>query len=251
MVPISCRRHIEETSNPNILRIAMSVSIPIASNMTNNFTAPVLDNDTLQQRLSQGVAIGGNKGSLTRCADKYRQFAAEILNAPSKETDSSQPAVSDGVGTSDGGTTQVSKAEAVKTSKQRLKRELRLYNVEFQKAALSLRATLNDVRSTRAATAELVTKSTDLENRSKVLLAELPTAKRARRNKEEHEALAKMANARPSRRVLTEKLSTLEAEKKAAVAESDRVAEETAVREKQFHLLLQSMLDLKRALQQE
>ena len=193
------------------------------------FAAPTLDNETLELRLSQGVGSGGSRGSLSRCATRYREFLAVFLSTQRDD----------------------SLADAIETCKQDLEREIGLYQVEFRKKSLSVQAMLEDVATVDKALARVDGVLDDLEKATKRLHEEQPPAKRVRHNKEEYEALAKMANSRPSRRVLIEKMETLEADKAEAETETSRSENDVSVREKQFHLLMQCMTDLKRSLAED
>ena len=72
-----------------------------------------------------------------------------------------------------------------------------------------------------------------------------PGVKQSRRQKEEYEALAKMANHRESRRVLEQKLIAINSETLATEQTQKHLLDELTERETQFQLLIQIMLDLK------
>ena len=166
------------------------------------FAAPTLDNETLELRLSQGVGSGRSRGSLSRCATRYREFLAVFLSTQRDDY----------------------LADAIEACKQDLEREIGLYQVEFRKKSLSVQAMLEDVATVDKALARVDGVLDDLEKATKRLHEEQPPAKRVRHNKEEYEALAKMANSRPSRRVLIEKMETLEAETETSRIENDRAS---------------------------
>lgn len=175
------------------------------------------------------MGTGGTRGSLSKCAAKYREFLSNFLS------DSKDAAL----------------AEAIETSKQSLEREMSLYGVECQKAALNLRATFADIEATDAEISkmqgQIETRKRDIEK----LRISQPEAKRVRLQKEECEALAKMANARPSQGVLRQRLKQAKADQDAAAEAAKRVNEDLSVREKQFNLLVQCMLDLKESLKED
>jgi chromosome segregation ATPase len=188
------------------------------------FQAPPLENSVLQQRLTQGVG-GGNaaRGSLSRCAVQYREFLKHYLAA-------------------DGD------AETIETLKQDLTRDFELYLVEMKKVSLSTQAAVADTKQLETEMTQVQSKIQKLQADIEVLRNEQPKARQIRRNLEEYEALAKMANTRPSRRVLEERMATVKQELEEVEVEAQKNREEKAIREKQFHLFMQSLFDLKESL---
>jgi chromosome segregation ATPase len=188
---------------------------------------PPLDNEVLRKRLLQGVGAGtAARGSLSKCALKYRDFVTRY-SAPGDD------------------------ADAVEATKQELVRELNLYQVEMSKVGLSVQAANADAAlmdtEREAVAAQMAAVQQDID----ALRKAHPEAKQVRRNLEEYEALAKMANTRPSRRILEVKKAKIDAEWKQVEASVQSNREEKALREKQFHLFMQSLFDLKESLAED
>jgi chromosome segregation ATPase len=190
-------------------------------------SAPPLDNAVLRQRLLQGVGAGtAARGSLSKCALKYRDFVARYQDAAGD-------------------------ADAVESTKQDLVRELNLYQVEMTKVGLSVQAANADAaqidKEREAVAAQIAAAQKDID----ALRKAHPEAKQVRRNLEEYEALAKMANTRPSRLTLERKKAKIDAELKEVEESVQTNREEKALREKQFHLFMQSLFDLKESLAED
>jgi hypothetical protein len=188
---------------------------------------PPLVTETLQYRLDTGNIgkSGGQRGSLTRCAQKYGSFQSKLL---AKEAD----------------------AEAIEGSKQDLAQELQLYKLELTKLVLLQRSLQEQVDLNQEAEIER-------ESRLEELTREVQESQlQANRSQEtqscylEYEALAKLANenhVQPSRK-LKEQIAQIDEEIKGFQQQETEMDKTLKVRETQFQLLIQYMLDLKRSL---
>mmetsp|Transcript_11522 Transcript_11522/g.16900 ORF Transcript_11522/g.16900 Transcript_11522/m.16900 type:complete len:225 (+) Transcript_11522:117-791(+) len=190
------------------------------------FQAPPLENGILQQRLVQGVGGGtAARGSLSKCAIKYRDFASKFRACED--------------------------ADAIKALKQDLIQEFQLYQLEMRKIALSVHAAEVDAEEIISEISAVKLQREATEKEIEDLRKEHPDAKQVRRNLEEYEALAKLANTRPPRREL--ELHTDEIKQQLAHVEDEtqKNRDEKSLREKQFHLFMQSLFDLKESLAED
>lgn len=190
------------------------------------FSAPALDNVILRQRLVQGVGAGNAaRGSLSKCAIKYREFLTRYLAGEDADT--------------------------VETAKQDLEREIHLYKVEMKRVALSLQASNTDTERVDAQITDVQAEIESMQAEIEALRKEHPEAKQVRRNIEEYEALAKMASTRPSRRILEERTAKVKKELEGFEISTLKNREEKSIREKQFQLFIQSLFDLKESLAED
>mmetsp|Transcript_5725 Transcript_5725/g.9927 ORF Transcript_5725/g.9927 Transcript_5725/m.9927 type:complete len:242 (-) Transcript_5725:91-816(-) len=188
---------------------------------------PILDLDTLRERLFTGGG-GASRGSLSRCARLYRDFVKRVLSThddPSSVTDEM--------------------TDEIEAAKQVLQRELRLHALEMRKLVLVAAAAEAELARYDAAQAQIESDTEACRKEIEELKVKLTHEKRVRRNREEYESLAKVANARPAKRRTAHKLDQVRREIGQVKAEEARSARELEVREKQFQLLMQSILDLK------
>jgi hypothetical protein len=186
------------------------------------------DTATLHRRLEQGIAGSiSSRGSLTKCATKYKIFLEKIF---SEQRDDN------------------TLAEAIETCKGDLIRELQLYTQDMRRIAARISMV---VAESKGIDKQVETVMLEISQETKLLhdmQQQFPIAKQIRRQKEEYEALAKMANHRESRRVLDEKLASINLETLQTAQSQKLLLEEMAEREQHFQLFLQIMLDLKAGL---
>lgn len=206
----------------------MVESSSTAATDTGSFTsAPPLDNEILQKRLLQGVGAGtAARGSLSKCALKYHDFLSHYRS-------------------------EAQDADAIEAAKQELVRELQLYEVEMTKVGLSVQAANADAVRLDEERDSVQAQIDAVQAEIATIRKEHPEAKQVRRNLEEYEALAKMANTRPSRRVLEEKKAKVDSALKEVEESVQNNRDEKALREKQFHLFMQSLFDLKESLAED
>ena len=191
---------------------------------------PPLVTETLQHRLITGniSKLGGQRGSLTRCAQRYGAFRSKL-------------------------TAEKPDAEAIETSKQELSKELNLYKLEITKLILLQKNLEAQVAQNNQMEAE---KSKAIEALAEEVAESQGEAHRWQETRKcymDYENLAKLANANHSQPTskLKEQISQVQEEIEKFQKEQESVDEVLAVRETQFQLLMQYMLDLKRSLSEE
>lgn len=193
---------------------------------SDGFSPPALDQTILRQRLVQGVGAGNAvRGSLSKCANKYREFLRIYFSGEG--------------------------ADAVETAKQDLIRDINLYQVDMKKIVLSLLALEEDTRVVETDIADTEDQIERVRKEIEELRTEHPEAKQIRRNLEEYEALAKMAGTRPARRLLEERTAEVQSELRSFETSILKNKERKSVREKQFRLFMRSMLDLKESIDED
>lgn len=188
-------------------------------------TPPALSNETLHQRLLTGTERkNGARGSLTKCATKFGALTAK-LNAP-------------------GGSTDLE----LQTIKDEFKREIRLFQVEMHKWMIMIQSAENELKDVTAQEQQLAAAVEKKKQEIQELRSQAGKVARSRKCWQEYETLAKMARQRPPRRILQAKMEKADADLENTKKQLSETTAESKVREKQFHLLIQCMLDLKRSL---
>jgi hypothetical protein len=188
---------------------------------------PALVTETLQYRLDTGniAKQGGQRGSLTRCAQKFGIFQSNLL--------ASQP-----------------DAAAIETAKQDLSQDLDMCKLELYKLILLQRNLDAQMELNQEAqdgrTAEIDRWSEEVRSSR----SEASQAQDMKRCFQEYEALAKLTNENhpQSAWALKEKLSKVEEQIEKLKQEETETGHLMKVREGQFQLLIQYMLDFKRSL---
>lgn len=188
---------------------------------------PPLVTETLQYRLDTGnlAKQGGQRGSLTRCAQKFGVFQSHLL--------AEQP-----------------DAEAIEAAKQDLSQDMGLCQLELYKLILLQRNLEAQVELNQKAQDNRQAEIDQWSEEVQSSLAEASQAQEMRRCFQEYEALAKLTNENhpQSSRTLKEQLSKVENEIQKLKQEEAETGHLIKVREGQFQLLIQYMLDLKRSL---
>eukprot|EP00542_Grammatophora_oceanica_P006774 CAMPEP_0194067488 /NCGR_PEP_ID=MMETSP0009_2-20130614/86587_1 /TAXON_ID=210454 /ORGANISM="Grammatophora oceanica, Strain CCMP 410" /LENGTH=210 /DNA_ID=CAMNT_0038720517 /DNA_START=126 /DNA_END=758 /DNA_ORIENTATION=+ len=179
----------------------------------------------LKSRLEHGLGVvAGARGSLTKCTVLYGAFLREVRAG--------------------GG-----EAEEIERCKTMLETELKLYQVETKKTLRKLvRLQGPDMDELSEECAKLEVQIEATKKRVAGLQSAYPNEKQSRGHKVEYESLAKMANKREPSRVLRKKLSTLQEETEQLQESNKGLESQTQLRERQYHLLLQSILDMKASL---
>jgi hypothetical protein len=188
---------------------------------------PALEASTLQYRLETGniAKQGGQRGSLTRCAQKLGLYQSHLL--------ASHP-----------------DAEIIETSKQDLKQDIDLFKLELLKLILLQK----NLRTQVALNEEMIEdRQAEIDQSSEEVKAgqsEANLAQETKRCFEEYEAVAKMTNEMYPRstRELKDKLMTVRKQIEELKKEDAATAHILKVRESQFQLLIMYMTDLKRSL---
>jgi chromosome segregation ATPase len=188
---------------------------------------PPLSNETLHQRLLTGASTkGGSRGSLTRCAAKLGALHAK-LSTP-------------------GGSTSTDLE--IQQVKEELKREARLFQVEMRKWMIMIQSAEKELSNVKAQEQAIAARVQEKEREIQELRNEAASMARTKICWQEYETLAKLARQRPPRRVLQVKMVEADADLDKTRKQLYETAAESKVREKQFHLLIHCMLDLKRSL---
>jgi len=183
---------------------------------------PPLDNDAMQERLLM------HKGSLTRCVSRYREFAEQVLVPPLTE--------------------KCMDFSSIDSTADDLIRDLKRHDIEMRKLTLSANAANDQLifySSTTESTLSSISKINGEINKLKLSLSH---EKMVKKNREEYEALAKMASPFPARRETEEKLKLIQVEMDDVSRREESAIKELEVREKQFQLFVQSLFDLKSSL---
>jgi hypothetical protein len=190
---------------------------------------PPLVPEVLQYRLDTGNIgkSGGQRGSLTRCAQKYGTFRSKLLHDKD--------------------------AQAIETSKGELVQELQLFQLELVKLNLQQQILAAQVEENNTTQAEREARIEEEKSRVKEIQAKAQRAQETRNCWLEYEALAKLAQEKCSqpRRKLEQQIEQVKKELQDLKDQQESVNEVLQVRESQFQLLLQYMLDLKRSLNDE
>jgi hypothetical protein len=189
---------------------------------------PPLVTETLQYRLMTGniAKQGGQRGSLTRCAQKYGALQSKLQLS------------------------QTADAEAVESSKKELELELELYQLELTKLVLLQRNLQGQVELNQKAEVERDIRLEELSEEVQESQAQSNRSQETQSCYMEYEALAKLANESHSQssRKLRETIAQVQDGIKKFREEEAATDQILKVRETQFQLLLQYMLDLKRSL---
>jgi hypothetical protein len=133
-------------------------------------------------------------------------------------------------------------------SSQDLEREIQLYQVDMKKMLLQIKAHRMESKQLDQSLQEVEQRTSQERQALVELRTQVKRAKRSRSCLEEYEVLAKLANQRPPRRILEEGMNKVQQELTKVKQEETKAAHELITREKQFSLLMQCMLDLKRSL---
>lgn len=188
-------------------------------------TPPTLNNETVQQRLLTGASIkGGARGSLTRCATKFGLLTAK-LKTSEKENNAEVEAI-----------------------KEELKREVKLFRIEMHKWIVMVQSAEKELQQSFSWEQKIAANVEKKQQEIQELRAQAAKVARTRKNWQEYETLAKLARQRSPRRVLQAKMEKVNSDLEKTKKQLYETAAESKVREKQFHLLIQCMLDLKRSL---
>jgi hypothetical protein len=187
---------------------------------------PPITPETLQYRLDTGNIgkQGGQRSSLTRCAQKFGTLQYHLL--------ASNP-----------------DAEAIETSKVDLVRELELFELEMNKLLLWQQQLERQVRTNQE---EQWNREKELASLSQQVGESCRQARRARETQRcfaEYEALAKLINDNHPTAIdeLQHQIDAMKGELAEVEAETRTKDKVLKVREAQYQLLIQFMMDLKRS----
>ena len=207
---------------------------------TPTISPPSLSNETLRERILTGGGTGAARGSLTKVGSKYTNFLNSLLTT------------NDDNNIDDGNTSSSTAATAAAAAAAALETELSLHDIEIRKLLLSSKAsdynssqyttTLNNMQHT------LSSIQSDIQS----LTTKLVTERQIKHNRQEYNALAKMANDKlPPIRETQIELSNVQDEILSVQKEVKQALFELQVREKQMRVFMTSLNDLKSTLHEE
>ena len=198
--------------------------------MVSSDDIPLITTETLQYRLdTQNFGkSGGQRSSLTRCAQKYGAFRAELS---SKTPD----------------------AEVIEKSKNDLVREVELFDLEISKLILWQQNLERQVKLNGVAEAERKQKIADMEQKVDASRTLANKSLEQRNCLAEYESLAKVINENhpTSSMELQKQIDEIRAEISQLENESAKKDEIIKVREIQYQLLIQYIMDLKQSLKED
>lgn len=184
----------------------------------------------LQFRLDTGnlLAGGGQRASLTRCAQKYGAYQMNLQ--------ASQP-----------------NPEDIETAKDNLQRELQLFELEMTKLILWEKGLERQVQKNQGVIQRREQEMTTLQQAVTESTAAANHSVQTRNCQSEYEALARLINDKHStpQEELRSKIESIQTEQTRVDQEIAETEETLKVREAQFQLLIQYMLDLKRTLKED
>ena len=198
--------------------------------MVSNDDAPVITTETLQYRLdTQNFGkTGGQRSSLTRCAQKYGSFKAELSSTTPN-------------------------AQAIEKTKSELVREVELCDLELTKLILwqqNLEKQAQRNERIAAEREETIQAMKEKVNESRIVSNK---SMEQRNCLSEYESLARVINeSHPtSRAILQTQIDEMKTEIATLEKESAEKDEIIKVREAQYQLLIQYMTDLKQSLKED
>lgn len=207
---------------------------------SNQPVPPQVDVETLRKRIltKEGISLIPERGSLSKCALRFREFAQLSLVAAS--TNGCNNAIG-----------QVDHLSLLKSVKEELAREFQLHDLGMKKLALGAKAAESELDyyasladGTQSSIAEC---KEEINTLKKTLLHE----KQVLMNREEYETLAKMAASQPSSRLTKQQLEKVRGEIEEIRRKEHKAEKELGMKEKQFQLLMQSIYDLKSSLEED
>jgi len=138
--------------------------------------------------------------------------------------------------------------EAVDNTKDELVLELHLHQLEVDKTVAVGEACGREILQYSEIKDQMETEIAATRKEISALQARLDAERRVRRNREECEALAAIANAHPASRATKRKIDEIRGGLDVEMDKAARTTMELELREKQFALCLQSIFDLKSVL---
>lgn len=205
---------------------------------------PLLVTETLQYRLVTGniSKLGGQKGSLTRCVQKFGTLQSELKS----NNDSNKKNEDD-----NDNANEESESSSVQATKQELAHELELYRLEMTKLILLQQNLQSQVELNQQAKDDREAEIEQLSQQVQESQDQASQWQETRKCYLDYESLAKLVNENPHpSRKLKEQIAQIKhdiGEYQKQEASTDQVLK---VRESQFQLLVQYMLDLKRSLEE-
>jgi chromosome segregation ATPase len=213
-------------------KMSASTTAAISENATEEPTAfpPPITNAMLQFRLDTGSMLmsGGQRASLTRCAQKFGTYQATLQ--------AQQP-----------------NPEDIESAKDDLNRELELFELEMVKLILYEKGLERQVQENQERIAQRQNEIATLQETVKESSEYANQHLKTQNCLSEYEALAKLIHDKhpTSQEELQSKIRAVEKERSQVDLEIAETEETLKVREAQFQLLIQYMLDLKGSLKQD
>ncbi|KAG7357124.1 hypothetical protein IV203_001812 [Nitzschia inconspicua] len=191
---------------------------------------PPITTEMLQFRLDTGNMLksGGQRASLTRCAEKYGTYQTTL-----QATDPNP--------------------EAIETAKDDLQRELQLFELEMIKLILWEKGLERQIQKNQE---RILQREQDIATLQKTVTESSADAHHYLQTQtclSEYETLAKLINDNhaTSQEELQSKINSIQTERTTVDRQIIETEQTLRVREAQFQLLMQYMLDLKRSLKED
>ena len=198
--------------------------------MVSNDNVPLITTETLQYRLdTQNFGkSSGQRSSLTRCAQKYGDFRAQVSSTTPDR-------------------------EVIAKSKNELVREVELFDIETTKLILWQQNLERQAIQNKAIDEERKRKIESMKDQVRESTAEATRSLEQRNCLSEYESLAKLINKNhpmPSTE-LEKQIGEIRNEISSLEEASEKKDEIIKVREAQYQLLIQYMMDLKQSLEED
>jgi len=218
---------------------ATTDNVTNASTKVVNTTPQTISNESneiLHRRMvtREGGGVEIQCGTLSKAASQFQKFVRHALSLSENGTNN-----------------KVVSTEETEKIVASLKRELLLHGIEMSKMKFISRSVDTELREYDRLQQEM--EESISRNRSDIesLHNQLKHEKLVRRNREEYEAMAKLATVHPPRRETNFKLEAIRKKITDIREEEKKLDKYLEIREKQFQLLLQSIFDLKSTLSEE
>jgi hypothetical protein len=198
---------------------------------------PLITTEMLQYRLDTGVITknSGQRSSLTRCVQKFGNFQSKLAAASNNDDNDNRPDTED-----------------IESSKDDLIRELSLFELEMTKLILYQQHLETQIQRNNTSQHELVKQIQDLTNEIRESTSKASRGREIQSCMSEYEALAKLINGKHP--ISCEELQNkIDLAKQEATRVDNEIIQKDKVlniREAQYQLLVQYMLDLKRSLKE-
>jgi uncharacterized small protein (DUF1192 family) len=139
----------------------------------------------------------------------------------------------------------------LKSASNQLTREIKLHDLEMKKMALGAQAAQAELSYYDSIGEKTQNSIANVREEIEKLRADLAQETKVRKNREEYEALAKMASDREPSRDTKRKLEVIHSEMEKIRNDTDKRQRKLDVKGKQFHLLSQCIADLKNGLEED
>eukprot|EP00557_Chaetoceros_sp_GSL56_P001110 CAMPEP_0176487744 /NCGR_PEP_ID=MMETSP0200_2-20121128/6309_1 /TAXON_ID=947934 /ORGANISM="Chaetoceros sp., Strain GSL56" /LENGTH=208 /DNA_ID=CAMNT_0017884621 /DNA_START=76 /DNA_END=702 /DNA_ORIENTATION=+ len=189
----------------------------------------LIDIEVLKERFitKEGQHLVATRGSLSKCAIRLLEFSKAVHDHQQNSIDEKS-------------------IDSIKTIANDLIREIKLHDLEMKKLAMGAQAMEAEISHYQSISEK--TRSSIENSRQDVekLKVELERESKVRKNRQEYEELAKMTSERAPSRFSKRKLLEENEEIEKIRLEQEKIKRKLAMKGKQFHLLMQTIEDLKR-----